>query len=57
MRIAALAVALSAMPAMGAALEHASQKELDQCKLEASRATDNPQAADFRKARRKTESS
>lgn len=46
-----LAVVLGAMAVMGAAREHASQKDLDACKLEASRASGNSQAANSRKPR------
>ena len=51
MRIAHLAVVFCAMAAMGAARQHASQKDLDACKLEASQASENSQTAKSRKPR------
>ena len=45
------AVVLGAMAVMGAAREHASQKDLDACKFEASQASGNSQAATSGKPR------
>ncbi len=50
MRIAAPVVVFAAMAIMGAAREHASQKELDACKLEASQVGENSQTATSRKS-------